>query len=72
VKGIVQEPLITCVDVNHYMLPMMHIMMGIGNTLLDNFLDFLDRVPGLENVPQDIHKARRMLYMALGKKLDHE
>jgi len=57
VKGIVQEPLITCVDVNCYMLPMMHIMMGIGSTLLENFLDFLDRVPGLENIPQDIHKA---------------
>jgi len=72
VKGIVQEPLITCIDVNHYMLPMMHIMMGIGNTLLDHFLDFIDRVPGLENVLLEIREARRMMYVAIGNKLDHE
>jgi len=72
VKGIVREPLITCIDVNCYMLPMMHIMMGIGNTLLDHFLDFIDRVPGLENVPMEIREARRMMYVAIGNKMDHE
>jgi len=68
VKGIVREPLINCIDVNRYLLPMMHIMMGIGNTVLDHFLDFIDRVPGLEKVPQDIRDARRELYSAIGEK----
>jgi len=71
-KGIVQEPLITCIAVSHYMLPMMHIRMGIGNTLLDHFLGFIDRVPGLENVPLEICEARRMMYVAIGNKLDYE
>ncbi len=51
---------------------MMHIMMGIRNTFLDHFLDFIDRVPRLENVLLEIRKARRMMYVAIGNKLDHE
>jgi len=46
VKGIVQEPLITCIDVNHYMLPMMHIMMGIGKLFWTTFLILLTEFLG--------------------------
>jgi len=35
----------------------MHIMLGIGNNLLDDCLKFLDTLIGLENVLEAVHQA---------------
>jgi len=53
-RGIKKNPLITCDNVNHYLLPLLYMMMGQGNKLLDSFLDYVDKFPHLEDMPIEL------------------
>jgi len=66
-RGIKKSPLITCVDVDRYSLPLLHMMMGQGNKLLDSFLDYVDKFPQLEDTPIELKGIRIGFYNALQK-----
>jgi len=68
-QGVNQLPLITCVCVDHYTPPLMHIMLGIANGLFDNTVANLKRVPGLEDLPLTVEQSR-LDYFA--KMADHD
>ncbi len=69
-RGIKKTPLITCVDVDRYSLPLLHMMMGQGNKLLDSFLDYVDKFPQLEDTPIELKGIRNDFYHALQKRND--
>jgi len=69
-RGIKKTPLITCVDVDHYSLPLLHMMMGQGNKLLDSFLDYVDKFPHLEDTPIELKGIWNNFYHALQKQND--
>ncbi len=69
-RGIKKNPLITCVDVDRYSLPLLHMMMGQGNKLLDSFLDYVDKFPHLEDTPIELKGVRNAFYHALQNRND--
>jgi len=68
-QGMNQLPLITCVCVDRFTPPLMHIMLGIANGLFDNTVANLKRVPGLEDLPLTVEQSR-LDYFA--KMADHD
>ena len=48
-KGCVNEPLIDCVEPISYIPPILHIMLGLGNKVLDDFFKWVDAM--VENIP---------------------
>jgi len=60
IHGVISKPLVDCVDVDRYLPPLMHVMMGIGNTLLDSLLDAIDKTDGMEDTPADLREKRKM------------
>jgi len=66
-RGIKKNPLITCVDVDCYSLPLLHMMMGQGNKLLDSFLDYVDKFLHLENPLIELKGIQKDFYHALQK-----
>jgi hypothetical protein len=41
-KGITNRPLIDAIPVSHYILPILHIIIGMGNSLVDAFLEWIE------------------------------
>ncbi len=70
VDGVKRRPLLTTLEVDRFLPPTMHIMLGIGNNLLDDCLKFLDALNGLENVPDNIRQARQKFYDLLAIEMD--
>jgi len=70
VKGVKWLPLLTTLEVNWFLPPTMHIMLGVGNTLLDNCLKFLDTLNGFENVPDNVWQAWQIFYDLHAIKID--
>jgi len=58
VQGVVGKPLIDCVDVDQYLPPLMHKMMGTENVLLDSILDAINKVEGLKDTPACLQNKR--------------
>jgi len=58
IRGVVGKPLIECVDVDRFLPPLMHIMMGTGNMLLESILDAIDKADGLEDTPASLREKR--------------
>jgi len=48
----------------------MHIMLGVGNNLLDNCLKFLNSLSGLENLPETVQHAWQQFYDLLAVDID--
>ncbi len=59
VRGVVGKPLINCIDVDRFLPPLLHVMMGTGNMLLESVLDAIDKVDGLEDTPASLRLKRR-------------
>jgi len=38
-KGCTEEPLFDCVPVDNYIIPVLHLLIGIGNNLLNSLLE---------------------------------
>jgi len=41
-KGVTNRPLIDAIPVSHYILPILHIIIGMGNSLVDAFLEWIE------------------------------
>jgi len=71
IEGVKRLPLLTMLEVDWFLPPTtMHIILGIGNYLLDNCLKFLDMLIGLENMLEAIHQGWQKFYDILAIKMD--
>jgi len=70
VEGVKRLPLLTTVEIDRFLPPTMHIMLGIGNNILDDCLKFLDALNGLDNVPDNVRLARQNFYDLLTIEMD--
>jgi hypothetical protein len=41
-KGVTNRPLIEAIPVSNYILPILHIIIGMGNSLVDAFLEWIE------------------------------
>ena len=70
--GVKDAPLLTCVNVDRYVLPLLHILLGVGNRILNNYFNYIDQVVGLEKTPPDVQDKRNNYYIALANLTDHK
>ena len=57
-KGIVMMPLLTCIEPQRYVPPLLHILLGIVNQILKQLFLYLDVV--LEKFPDDLKELKRL------------
>ena len=55
-KGCVDVPLIDCVEISSYIIPILHIMIGLGNKVRDQFFSWVD--VKVEVIPEAERKLR--------------
>ena len=48
-KGIVEDPLINSIPIDHIVFSLLHAQIGVGNKMLDSFLEWVDY--RVENLP---------------------
>jgi hypothetical protein len=58
VLGVKRFPLLDCIGVDRYMCPMLHLLLGLANDVLNNIFNYADERNGLEGVPENIKEAR--------------
>ena len=62
IMGVTNEMLIDCVPLDSFIVPILHTMIGVGNKLLNAFLDWVDiRV---EQIPEEERTARKEVLIA--------
>jgi hypothetical protein len=61
IMGVKTKPLIEHIGVDRYVCPPLHLLLGIGNRILDDFFEFVDKVNGLERLPSELINARNKL-----------
>ena len=57
IKGCVDEPLIDCIELNLYVFPVLHIMIGLGNKVVNDFFHWTDQ--RVEMIPEEEMRARK-------------
>ena len=57
-KGVMMMALITTIGIDRYVCPPLHMLLGIGNTILSDFIDWVDKRDGLEKLPLSLLSAR--------------
>ena len=61
-KGVKMHPMLDCVEICRYVIPVLHIALGLINRLLKSLLDYINQT--LEEVPEDVELARNELLEA--------
>jgi hypothetical protein len=61
-RGVVEAPLFYAIAVRRYVVPILHMTLGVINQLLKDLLDYLDLL--LEDLPLDVREARQSLLKA--------
>jgi hypothetical protein len=69
-KGVTTKALITTIGLDRYICPPLHILLGIGNTILSDFIGWIDRRDGLEELPQWLLDSRVNYTSALSDVID--
>ena len=52
------KPLIDCIEVDHHVVPILHLQLGLVNDVLKNLLAYIDERRGLETLPGVVLEAR--------------
>lgn len=63
-KGAKEKPLVDSIAIARFLIPLLHILLGIGNPLFDVFKDW---VYYLEAAPTEVKEARGKYFRALNK-----
>jgi len=67
--GCVDKPLIDCVEISSYVFPVLHVMIGLGNKLIDEFFLWVDL--RVDMIPEEEIRLRKEWLQsmdAMGKK----
>ena len=71
-KGCVDTPLIDCVDINSYVFPVLHVMIGLGNKLISDFFRWVDL--RVDMIPKEEIRIRKEWQLSIdameGKRRD--
>jgi hypothetical protein len=67
--GVKTKPLIDCIELDRYVVPILHLQLGLVNDVLKNLLAYIDKRRGLETFPPIVLEAREEYIQAC---LDHE
>ena len=62
IMGVTDSILIDCVPIHCYIVPILHTVIGVGNKLLNTFLDRVD-IRG-DQTPEEERKARKEVIIA--------
>jgi hypothetical protein len=57
-KGVTTMALIWTIEVDRYVCPPLHMLLGAGNTILSDYIGWVDKRDGLERLPQSLLAAR--------------
>ena len=66
--GVKKAPWWDFIPLHHYMIPLLHVLIGIGNDILDSFLDFVSEE--IESLDLQEYKTRRAISLAEHKIID--
>ena len=67
-QGIKKAPWWEFLPLHHYMIPLLHALIGIGNDLLDNFFDHINEE--IEDIDVQEYKTRKAIVLAEHKIID--
>jgi hypothetical protein len=56
--GVKTKPLIDCIELDRYVVPILHLQLGLVNDVLKNLLAYIDKRRGLETFPPIVLEAR--------------
>ncbi len=70
VRGLKDPPLFDCVRIERYIVPALHLQLGLGNRILKDFFSYVD--VRLEELPDELREARTQHLEALCKKEDND
>ena len=65
-------PLFPAIQVIRWMVPLLHILLGVGNDLLKNILKFVMSIDGVENLPQPARDAINAYFIAEEELYNHQ
>jgi hypothetical protein len=57
-KGVTTMALVWTIAIDRYVCPPLHMVLGTGNTILSDFIGWIDKRDGLESLPQSLLTAR--------------
>lgn len=69
-KGVVMKPLLTVIDVDQFMIPFLHALLGVGNDVLKSTAKFINELDGLERLPAELRQLRHAYFDVLSKLVD--
>ena len=70
IMGVTDEMLINCIPISSFIVPILHTMIGVGNKLLNSFLDWVD--VRVEWVPESERNARKEVFAAQKDAVDKQ
>jgi hypothetical protein len=57
-KGVMTMALIWTIGIDRYICPPLHMVLGVGNTILSDYFEWVDKRDGIERLPQSLLAAR--------------
>jgi hypothetical protein len=70
VRGLKDPPLFDCIRIERYIVPALHLQLGLGNRILKDFFSYVD--VRLEEIPDELQDARTEHLEALCEKEDQD
>jgi hypothetical protein len=68
VRGLKDPPLFDCIQIDRYIVPALHLQLGLGNRILKDFFSYVN--DPLEELPDELQDARTQHLEALCERED--